>query len=107
MFNSLQNDDYSIEKYIAHFIIFNQGIPANLVLMNHFYPGYIMRVYVNKKDFVDTDAWNSICRISCSPSSFLDVCDAENLPMFNAGQMHAMMWRFLPALDQQVGSLTL
>lgn len=79
-----------------------QGIRINLDLVTKYYPGYVMRLYIE----VDPDdpTLAELKGLEQNSTNF-DLCDIRNLPgtpMTNARMVFPMVWRFFPTMDPQV-----
>ena len=65
-----------------------------------FYPGWIMRLYVDDKSITP-----DLCELACR-HDYLDLCHAGQLPgtpMVDARLLFPMNWRFYGTLDPQAG----
>ena len=79
-----------------------EGIQINLQQVTKYYPGYVMRLYVD----VDPDdpTLAELKDLEQNSTNF-DLCDVRNLPgtpMTNARMVFPMVWRFFPTMDPQV-----
>ncbi len=79
-----------------------KGIQDNLKLMHYYYPGWIMRIYldIDPKDIM----MRKLCQVACGDNT-LDLCNVRHLPgtpMVDARHIYPMNWRFFPTLDPQV-----
>lgn len=84
-----------------------EGIKDNLKLISKHYPGFLMRVYV---DLDSADPVLANLRKLENSNTNLDICDVKALPgtpLFDATRVFAMVWRFFPTLDPQVGNFYL
>ena len=78
-----------------------KGIEENLELMGEFYPGWTVRVYFDLEpgSYLHQD----LCRLACSNPA-LDMCYVRRLPSsLDISRVFAMIWRFFPVVDPQVG----
>jgi hypothetical protein len=67
--------------------------------MEHFYPGWIMRLYY---DVSSPGVMSDLCEIACADPA-IDLCDARNNSRLgDMRKLHPQIWRFMPAVDVQV-----
>ena len=83
---------------------FVEGIKGNLDLMPTYYPGWVMRLYIDYD--LDDPIIRKLCNLACKPQySNLDICHVKQLPgtpLKDARKIFPMNWRFFPTLDPQV-----
>ena len=81
-----------------------EGIKDTLDLMPKYYPGWILRLYVDY-DSIDVPL-RKLCDLACNPKySNFDICHVKQLPgtpLSDASKIFGMNWRFFPTLDPQV-----
>ena len=93
--------------YISRVKNYIGGIKGNLNMMPVYYPGWIMRLYVDfgqLNQFRYKEIKDELCEIACTYPNF-DICDASNLPgtpAEDASKIFPKNWRFFPTLDPQV-----
>ena len=83
-----------------------EDIQENLNLMSKYYPGWIMRVYIDIDD-ISYPFLQDLCKLVCK-NPILDICNIKNLPgtpYKNSQLIHSMNWKFFPTLDPQVKSI--
>ena len=87
---------------------FVEGIKGNLDLMPTYYPGWVMRLYIDYD--LDDPIIRKLCNLACKPQySNLDICHMKQLPgtpLKDARKIFPMNWRFFPTLDPQVSTIS-
>ena len=86
-----------------------KGIKDNLELMKKYYPGFVMRLYLEMDENHAVE--KSLCKLACENPN-LDLCDVKNLPgphiLKDAHKVSPIrkimpaLWRFFTTLDSQV-----
>ena len=54
------------------------GIFDNLALVQLLYPGYVMRLYIDKNAILTDDKYQDLCDLYCSQDN-LDICDVGEI----------------------------
>ena len=92
------NPDSKLAKERKYF----QGIIDNLKLIPELYPGWVLRLYYDLKP--DHPLMKDLCSLACEDAN-IDLCYVRDIPAAgDVSKVFAMNWRFLPCLDDQVGS---
>ena len=91
-----------------------KGIKDNLELMKKYYPGFVMRLYLEIDENHPVE--KSLCKLACENPT-LDLCDVKNLPgphvlkdAHKVSPIRKIMpafWRFFTTLDPQVNFFTI
>ncbi|XP_023348814.1 uncharacterized protein LOC111717550, partial [Eurytemora carolleeae] len=78
--------------------VYYDGIQDNLKSLDKYYPGWIMRLYLDPTK-LDNNASNNLCTLSCDTNR-MDVCSVKSLgPYGDISGKFGMVWRFLPMAD--------
>ena len=100
-FSFYTNKDTSLHKARKYF----QGITDNLKQIPELYPGWILRLYYDMEP--DHPLMETLCQVACENSN-IDLCYVRDIPASgDISAIFAMIWRFFPCLDSQVGDSTM
>ncbi|XP_023347972.1 uncharacterized protein LOC111716729 isoform X2 [Eurytemora carolleeae] len=74
------------------------GVASNLDYLDEYYPGWIMRLYLDPTN-LNLNASHDLCALSCK-SNRMDLCSVLSVPPYgNISSKFGMIWRFLPLAD--------
>lgn len=77
------------------------GIAANLNSIQNFYPGWLMRLYVDSST-LNLNSSQVLCDLSCNTNR-LDLCPVNSVGNYgDLSTKFGMVWRFLPMADKYV-----
>lgn len=107
LFSSLRGHGQKVISYSFYGSLksaYFKGIRENFNGIKSYYPGYIMRLYYDRKKAMEDNPteFSKLCDMFCSEPNF-DLCDVNSIGRYpDLASLFGMIWRFAPMADPLV-----